>query len=161
METEAIAVVGMQMHAAVVHTRTDILLMQTLDELVAIDPATSPVDHQRARVPAVDRVRLVWSGQADRQISKSFVIGLPEFISSLQVLFDPRQLVNADGSLQIHHIVLEARKYHLVVLITFIRKALPGVLTHAMKSINPKLVGEFLIVGRDHAALAGDHILCK
>jgi hypothetical protein len=72
---------------------------------------------------------------------------------------DPPQLVDADGSLQIHHVVLEAGLHDPVVLVAFVAEPLPGVLTHAVQGQNLDASGVLLVAGENHASLASYHAL--
>lgn len=67
------------------------------------------------------------------QIGERFLIPVPDRLAPLPVGFDAGQLMDADGGLQIHHVVFEAAFDHLVVLVTGVTEAVPGVLAHAVQ----------------------------
>ena len=67
--------------------------------------------------------------------------------------------MNADGGLQVGHVVFETGLDHRVVLVALVAETLPGVLAHAVQRQDADPVGQFGIVGQDHAAFAGGQVL--
>ena len=81
------------------------------------------------------------------------------FLPAPKVLLHAGELMDADRSLEIHHVVLEARLDDFVMLEAFVGEALPGIRRKAVegKTLDPGCIG--LRGGRDHSALARDDVL--
>ena len=67
--------------------------------------------------------------------------------------------MDADGGLNIHHIVFEAAFDDLVVLVSGIAEAVPGVLAHAVQGEHLYAADVGLVSRQDHPAFAGGDVL--
>src|SRR5262249_3836679 len=63
------------------------------------------------------------------------------------------------GRLEIHHVVLEARRHHFVLLEALVGEAFPGVGAQTVQGQRLDALGPFLVRGRHHATLARDDVL--
>src|SRR6185437_7348841 len=100
-----------------------------------------------------------WRGQADRQARESLHVSVPRGFATLPILLHTRKLVDADCSLQIHHVVFEAGLYYLVVLVTLVAETVPRILAHAVQGQHLRPRNARLVAAGDHAALPGDDVL--
>ncbi len=66
--------------------------------------------------------------------------------------------MNANGRLNVHHIIFKAAFNDLVMFVPFIRKPFPCIFAHAMKSKCLDAGGIRFLCGNDHAAFTGDNI---
>ena len=82
-------------------------------------------------VVAVSGVGLPWGGQSNRQVSRPVVVASPQLAAALPVFLNPRQLVQADPCLRIHHVVFEAVLDDQIMLAGLVTKTVPGVLAYA------------------------------
>lgn len=137
----------------------DVRPSHLLEKLIAAD--SQPVSVQQQRVEMVGMLDVVGhrSGQKNRQVLESVVVSMPDSLSLAPVAIDARQLVDAQRGLQVHHVVLEACFHHLVMFVTFIGKAFPGVAAEPVQAECLDAGGVFVAVGDGHAPFAGDDVL--
>ncbi len=70
-----------------------------------------------------------------------------------------RQLVNAQGSLNVRHIGLEACFHDFVIPGAALRISVPRIATHPVQRKQPAARRELLVIGHDHSAFARAEIL--
>ena len=78
------------------------------------------IDQDGVEVVGVARTGFRVGRQSDRKVTKCLVVLLPDLMPALPVAFDALQLMDTDGSLQVHHVVFEASRHDVVVFITLI-----------------------------------------
>src|SRR5579883_1049734 len=69
------------------------------------------------------------------------------------------QLMNAQSSLYIHHVVLVPQLRDLIIPRPRAAISVPGVVVHSMKDQRAHARGELTIAGRYHAAFSGGQVL--
>ena len=98
------------------------------------------------------------SGQKNRQVLESVVVCMPDFLSSLPIAIEARQLVDAQRCLQVHHVVFESGFHYLVMFVSFIGEAFPGIAAEPVQTECLDAGGVFVVVGDGHAPFAGDDV---
>src|SRR6476646_8435930 len=117
---QLLLVVGMLWNTQIVHSNSDVLSGHCAEKAVSTDPSLCFIDHHGIQVVRMTSL-WIWIGwSSKREIGERLVILLPDLLASQPVLFDSAQLMDADGGLQIHHVVLETRLDHRIVFVAFI-----------------------------------------
>src|SRR6266849_8452237 len=152
-------VVAMHVQRAIVHAGANSALMERKHELIPGYPGRLRLDQQGIQVARVDSAALLGGAPFTGKIRKQLIIMPPDLPSPFEPPVQLRQLAESKRRLNISHVVFEAGLRHFVVLVSSIAKARPRVCAHSVKSQDPSLVGEGLLVGAQHTPLDGAHVL--
>ena len=141
------------------HAYADIELGHSLKEPVALETAFRLIDLDRVEVVRMSSGGRGIRGQPDGHVGEEMVVAAPDRLSAPPVSLYPRQLVDADRRLDVHHVVLEPALHHLVVLVALVTETSPGILGHPVKRQHLDACRVHLSAGQHHAPLAGDDVL--
>src|SRR6476469_6256759 len=120
-------------HTHVMHAYTDIFSIDSVEKLVAADSCFGFIYQNGVQVISMNCIRFWVGGQSNRQIRKCFVVALPNLLPPLPIRSNSFHLMNADRSLQIHHIVFKTDSHHFVVLVTRGSESLPSIFAHTVQ----------------------------
>ena len=87
------------------HADADVFRRHGIEEGVAADPGVGFVNQDGIEVIGVTGVLLGRCGEGQRQAGECGLVLLPDLPAPQPVLFDPFQLVQADGRLDVVHVV--------------------------------------------------------
>jgi hypothetical protein len=146
-------------HGPEVQAGADVALPQRRHETVARHAGR--IQHlDDVEMPGVEVVVAGHSGAADlRHLREQPVVEAGELAPPGVELVHRGELVDAEGGLQVHEVVLEPRPDDLDLRRAALGVAVPGGLLQAVEAQGPQLAGEAGVRERQHAALAGGHVL--
>jgi len=153
-----IAVVGVKVERDEVDAGADVARFQLDDELGPVDAEAGEVEAQHVEVPGVlvagGRVGLGGDLQL-RELRKGRRILILDRFPPFPHSIDFAELGQAHGRRNICHVVFEAGRDDLIEPVAFGGVALPGVTADAVEAHYAAALGPGVVVGADHAALAG------
>src|SRR5262245_59244586 len=147
--------------AQVMHTRADAPCSQRVEKLVAANPATLLIDERSVEMMRVAGIRLGIAWKCESGSPEPLLVRVPDLATPDPVRLDTAQLMDSDRGLEIHHVVFEAGRDNVVVLVADIAEPLPRVLRHPVESQHLHSVGKAAVLGDHHSALARRHVLCR
>src|SRR5262245_58711585 len=101
-----------------------------------------------------------WCWESQWEASQFSLVNCPYFLPTFPILLNPAELMDADGGLNVHHIVLVPTFDDVVVFITVITEAPPRVFAHPVEGKDFESVGMPLVRRQDHSPFTGYHVLC-
>ena len=107
----------------------------------------------------VDGLGLGGRRQLDRELGEGLVVALPDLGATLEAGLHPGELMEAEGGLDVGHVVLEAGHRRGVVAVPRVGEASPGVVAQAVEGVALDRLRERRARGGHHPALAGGHVL--
>src|ERR1700754_1298464 len=146
-------------YGEIVYARADTLGIHRIKETVPVNRTARWIDANRIQVIAMAGVGFEWSRRGNGKVSEGFVIAYPDLLATQPMLLDLGQLMQPNRRLHIHHVVFEPALHHLVVLVSSVTKAMPGILAHTVQCQDPRPRDLFLVPPQDHPALPRHHVL--
>ena len=96
-----------------------------------------------------------------RPCREPFLIPLREFGAPPDETVERRELVQTERGLNVHHIVLVARRDDLVMLRSALAKTIPGLAVHAVKTQQGNFFGQAVITRDNTTAFARSDVLVR
>src|SRR6266571_2982485 len=159
-DRQVLAVPGVLVNRLVVEAGTDVELLQLRHETVAVDGELFHPDERGVEVPGVPlRVGGEDGGKELRHIGESLIVKCGDLRPFGYEPVQLAELVEADGSLNVHHVVLEAGEHDVVARVPLGGEAPPRLAIHAMELEERNLFGNSLVRGADHSPFAGGDVL--
>ena len=141
------------------YPRPDLATVHRHDELIAGEMSLFQVDQQRVEVQSMAGIRLKWGREGHGKSGKGILIPPPDLQTPLPVGIDPRDLMHADRSLEVHHVVFEPHLVDVVVPVAFIGKPTPRIRRHPVKCKPFDPFGHGIVVGEHHSPLSRHDVL--
>ena len=99
-----------------VNANADILGLDSAQESQAIDFQGLRSNQEGIQMSCVPALVVRWWGQHLRQLLKGSIVASPDLLSPQEILLHPRQLVDTEGRLKVHHVALVAGAQNIVGL---------------------------------------------
>ena len=93
----------------------NVLLVESLLDSISICLQLFQFQQDGVEMARVSGVFLRWRRGIKGKRLKGIIIALPDFFSTLEILFYSLKLMNAQSGLNIHHVVFKTRIYDAVV----------------------------------------------
>src|SRR5262249_21016719 len=100
-----------------------------------------------------------WSREGQREVAELALIACPYCPPPFPVLFDAAKLMNADGCLDVHHVVLVAAFDNVVVSVAVVAESPPRVLAHAVEGEGLQAIRQLLVRREAHPSRGGRDVL--
>lgn len=150
-----VPVIGMHMQRNEMHAGTDVPRLQFFHELGAVDAEALKIQAQRVEVPCMLAVGpVVWRLELGT-IDERGVVSPRDFGPPAPHAFRLPKLSKSHSRSHVSHVVLEPRRKYLVVPRTFGGITLPCIAADAVQRHHPAAVGQYIVIGADHAAFTG------
>src|SRR3989344_6802897 len=133
LPSKCLLVIGMFRDAQVMNSNTDILGCHGIHEDISGYSCFLFVNQDSIEMISMTGLRLWIGWQDNRQVSKCFIIAVPNFLSSQPVFLHPFQLMNANSSMDVHHIIFKAAFYDLIMFVSFVAEPFPCIFAHTVQ----------------------------
>jgi len=121
------------------HPDSDVFSGDRGQKVISCNLGSFRIYQHTIKMIGVPRVFRWFLRKDQRQVADFLLIDRPYFLTPLPVFADPTQLMDTEGGLDTHHVVLVATLDNLVVLVTFVAEATLRVFAHSVqrKHLNP------------------------